>query len=55
MTGPNEQAEVPDAAGMPAMDPPAGGMTEDPDLPDPVDLFPPRPGPSPAESGPDVT
>jgi hypothetical protein len=57
MTGPDEPegAEVPDAAGMPQMDPPTGGMSDDPDAPDPVDVMPPRPGPSPAESGPDVT
>jgi mycofactocin system glycosyltransferase len=51
---PTEGAEVPDAAGMPHLDPPAGGMNEDPDSPDAVDLMPPRPGPSPAESGPET-
>jgi mycofactocin glycosyltransferase len=58
MTGPDEQdkgTEVPDAAGLPHLDPPRGGMSEDPDSPDPVDVFPPRPGPPPAESGPDVS
>jgi mycofactocin system glycosyltransferase len=60
MTGPDDQAadeqrvEVPDAAGMPPMNPPAGGASDDPDSPDPVDLMPPRPGPGPATSGPDV-
>jgi mycofactocin glycosyltransferase len=49
-----EGTEVPDAAGMPHLDPPAGGMNEDPDSPDAVDLMPPRPGPSPAESGPET-
>ncbi|HSU08992.1 MAG TPA: hypothetical protein VLK57_07320, partial [Pseudonocardia sp.] len=58
MTGPDEQdkgTEVPDAAGLPHLDPPRGGMSEDPDSPDPVDVFPPRPGPPPAESGPEVS
>jgi hypothetical protein len=58
MTGPDDRQsgdEVPDAAGMPPMDPPAGGMSEDPDSPDPVDVVPPRPGPPPADSGPDVS
>jgi hypothetical protein len=56
MTAPDkpESSEVPDAAGMPHLDPPAGGMNEDPDLPDAVDLVPPRPGPPPAESGPET-
>jgi hypothetical protein len=58
MTGPNETpegAEVPDAVGMPAMDPPPGGPNADPDTPDPVTVMPPRPGPPPADSGPDVS
>jgi mycofactocin system glycosyltransferase len=56
MTQPDDTtSEVPDAAGLPPLDPPPGGMSEDPDSPDPVDVVPPRPGPPPAESGPDVT
>jgi hypothetical protein len=53
MTRPDqpEGTEVPDAAGMPEMNPPAGGMSEDPDSPDPVDVMPPRPGPSPENDG----
>ena len=57
MTAPDDrtsQTEVPDAAGLPSLDPPAGGAAEDPDSPDPVDLLPPRPGPPPAEDGPDT-
>ena len=55
MTGPDQHAdEVPDAPGMPGLDPPAGGLSNDPDKPDPADLMPPRPGPGPAEEGPDV-
>ncbi len=54
MTGPNDTqrgdgGEVPDAAGMPAMDPPAGGLEADPDTPDPADLMPPRPGALPGD------
>jgi mycofactocin system glycosyltransferase len=56
MTGSDqpEATEVPDAAGMPRLNPPAGGMNEDPDSPDAVDVMPPRPGPPPAESGPET-
>ncbi len=54
MTGPNDtqrgdENAAPDAAGMPAMDPPAGGPNEDPDTPDPADLMPPRPGALPGD------
>ena len=48
MTDERESA-VPDAAGMPPMDPPAGGPNADPDSPDPSDLMPPRPGTPPED------
>jgi mycofactocin glycosyltransferase len=44
MTEDKKQGEVPDAAGMPEMDPPDGGANADPDSPDPADLMAPRPG-----------
>ena len=55
MTAPDDTAdsEVPDAAGLPPLQPPPGGMAADPDSPDPVDLVPPRPGPSPTDDGTD--
>ena len=50
MTGPDvtgSGSDIPEAAGMPPMDPPAGGPNADPDAPDPGDLVPGRPGPPP--------
>jgi hypothetical protein len=41
----DEHAEpVPDAPGMPGMQPPEGGPKADPDSPDPEDVMAPRPG-----------
>jgi mycofactocin glycosyltransferase len=44
MTDEKRQGEVVNPAGMPEMHPPEGGPNADPDVPDPEDLVPNRPG-----------
>jgi hypothetical protein len=44
MSDQERQDDVVNPAGMPEMNPPEGGPNADPDVPDPKDLFPNRPG-----------
>ena len=47
MTGPDQTgsgSDMPDAAGMPPLDPPRAWPDDDPEVPDPADLVPGRPG-----------
>jgi hypothetical protein len=45
MTAENEQREPANTAGMPEANPPEGSPNQDPNVPDPGDLVPGRPGP----------
>lgn len=45
----NEEKQPVNPAGMPEMHPPGGGPNQDPNVPDPGDLVPGRPGPPPRD------